>query len=70
MNPTVFLATEVEVVTKVAAVDGVVVIETMEETGLMDRCWWWRQEGWQNWTSCKWTWCPKKEVGGELLRLG
>ena len=45
MNPTISLVIEVEVVTKVAAVDGVVVIETMEETGLMEHHWWWRQEG-------------------------
>ena len=36
MNPTIFLVTEVEVVTEVAAADGVVVAETMEEIGLMD----------------------------------
>ena len=37
MNPTVSLVTEVEVTTKVAAVAGVAAVETMEETGLMDR---------------------------------
>ena len=63
MNPTVSLVTKVEVATEVAAVAG----EAMEETGLMDHWWWWRQEGLQNWTSCRWTWCLKKEVGGELL---
>ena len=35
MNPTVSLVTEVEVVTEVAAMDGVAVVETMEETGLI-----------------------------------
>ena len=64
MNPTISLVTEVEVATKVADADGVVVTKTTEETGLMDRWWWWRQEGLQNWTSCRWTWCLKKEVGG------
>ena len=41
MNPTVSLVTKVEV----AAVDGATVVETMEEAGLMDHHWWWRQEG-------------------------
>ena len=68
MNPTISLVTEVEVATKVADADGVVVAKTMEETGLMDRWWWWRRAGQWNWTSCKWTWCLKKEVVGELLR--
>ena len=45
MNPTVSLVTEVEVATKVVAVDGATVAETIEETGLMDCWWWWRQEG-------------------------
>ena len=36
MNPTISLVTKVEVVTEVAASDGAVVAETMEETGLMD----------------------------------
>ena len=45
MNATISLVTEVEVATKVTAVDGAVVAETMEETGLMDHWWWWRQEG-------------------------
>ena len=67
MNPIVSLVTEVEVVTEVVVVDGVVVVETMEEKGLMDCWWWWRQQGQQNWTSCKWTWCLKKEVGGEII---
>ena len=68
MNPTVSLVTKVEVATEVAAIDGAAVAETMEEAGLMDHWWWWRQEGQQKWTSCKWTWCPKKEAGGELLQ--
>ena len=44
MNPIVSLVTKVEVANKVVAMDGVVVAETMEETGLMDHWWWWRQE--------------------------
>ena len=69
MNPILSLVTEVEGATEVAAMDGVAVAKTMEETCLMDH-WWWsrRQEDLQNWTSCRWTWCLKKEVGGELLR--
>ena len=43
MNPNVSLVTEVEVVTEVATMDGVTVAEIMEETGLMDHWWWWRQ---------------------------
>ena len=39
------MVTKVEVVTKVAAADGAAVAKTMKETGLMDRWWWWRQEG-------------------------
>ena len=39
MNPTISLVTEV------VAADGAAVVETMEEIGLMDHCWWWRQEG-------------------------
>ena len=35
MNPTVSLVIEVEVATKVAAVDGATVMETTKETGLM-----------------------------------
>ena len=70
MNPTVSLVIEVEVVTEVAAVDGDAVVETTKEIALMDHWWWWRQEGRYNWTSCKWTWCSKKEVRGEPLRLG
>ena len=45
MNPTVSLVTEVEVATKVVAADGAVVVETTEETSLMDHWWRWRQEG-------------------------
>ena len=37
MNPTIFLVTEVGVVTKVAALDGAADVEKMEETGLIDR---------------------------------
>ena len=66
MNPTISLVTEGEVVTDIAMVGR----KTMEETGLMDYQWWWRQEGLQNWTSCKWAWCPKKKVGDGLLRSG
>ena len=44
MSPTISLVTEVEVATEVAAVDGVVIAEKMEETSLMDHWWWWRQE--------------------------
>ena len=36
MNPIVSLVTEVEVMIEVAATDGVAVVETMEELGLMD----------------------------------
>ena len=71
MSPTISLVTEVEVVTEVAAANGAAVAETMEEIGLMDRWWWWwRQECRYNWTSCKWTWRLKKEVGDELLQSG
>ena len=51
MNPTVSWVTKVEVVTEdaavagVAATDGAALVETMEEIALMDRWWWWRQEG-------------------------
>ena len=67
MNPTVSLVTEVKVSIEVVAADGAAVVETMGEIGLMDRWWWWRQEGLQNWTSCRWTRCLKKAVGGELI---
>ena len=67
MNPTVSLVTKVEVATEVVAVDGPIIVETTKNIGLMDHWWWWRQEGLQNETSCRWTWCLKKEVGGELL---
>ena len=43
MNPTVSLVIEVEVATEAAAVDGARVTETMEEVGLMDCRWRWRQ---------------------------
>ena len=36
MNSTISLVTEVEVVTEVLATDGAAVVETTEETGLMD----------------------------------
>ena len=42
MDPVVSLVTEVEVAFEVATVDGATVVETMEETGLMDCWWWWR----------------------------
>ena len=45
MNPIISLVTEVEVATEIVATDGVVVVETTKETGLMDHWWWWRQEG-------------------------
>ena len=36
MNPTISLVTEDEVATEVVVADGVAVVETTEETGLMD----------------------------------
>ena len=45
MNPTISLVTEVEVATEVVAANRAAVVETTEETGLMDRWWWCRQEG-------------------------
>ena len=53
MNPTIYLVTAVEVATEVAVANGATVVKTMEETGLMDRWWWWIQEGLQKWTSCR-----------------
>ena len=44
MDPSVSLVIEVKVATEVAVVNGAVVVETMEETGLMDHWRWWRQE--------------------------
>ena len=41
MNPTVSPVTEVEVATKVAVADGAAIVETTEETSLMDHWWWW-----------------------------
>ena len=46
MNPIVSLVIEVEVATEVTAANGAMVAETMEEIGLIDRWWWWREEGW------------------------
>ena len=42
MNPTISLVTKVEVAIEVATADGDAVVETMEETGLMDHHWRWR----------------------------